>query len=153
MRLDEYFPPERVAAMQAYLRSFAARFGIDDFVQRDRIPNTRRALVLAEVARDEGQLDAFRKRAMDAHWRDGMNLEDDADLRAIAGDAGLASGAVERSAREPLYLRRIEAIRAEATAAGIDGIPTFILGNLALSGAQPYETFQAFAERAGATRR
>jgi predicted DsbA family dithiol-disulfide isomerase len=152
MRLEEYFPRERLAGMDAYMKEFAARFGIGDFATRDRIPNTRRALALAEVAREEGKLDAFRERAMNAHWRDGLDLENDEDLRAIATEAGLSQDAVERS-REPRYLQRIEAIREEANAIGVEGIPTFVIGRYGFSGAQPYEAFVALAERAGAARR
>ena len=56
MRLDEYFPPERLAGMREYMKNFAAQFGIHDFNQRDRIPNTRRALALAEVAREKEEM-------------------------------------------------------------------------------------------------
>ena len=153
MRLDEYFPPERLAGMAEYMKEFAARFGITDFKQRDRIPNTRRALALAEVAREEGRLEPYRQRAMHAHWRDGMNLEDDADLETIARDAGLSADAVERSKTDPRYLERIDAIRDEASAIGVQGIPTFVIGRYGFSGAQPYENFVALAERAGATKR
>ena len=152
MRLDEYFPPERLAGMAEYMKAFAARFGIDDFQQRERIPNTRRALALAEVAREEGRLDAFRQRAMHAHWRDGMDLENDEDLRAIVADAGLSADAVERS-RDPKYLERVDAMRAEANAIGVEGIPTFIIGRYGFSGAQPYEAFEELASRAGANKR
>ena len=134
------------------MRNFAARFGIDDFVTRDRIPNTRRALALAEVARDEGKLDDYRQRAMDAHWRDGLDLEDDDVLRELARASQLPDDAVARS-KEQHYLDRIDATRAESANLGVRGIPTFILGNYAMSGAQPYEAFVAFAERAGATKR
>ena len=152
MRLDEYFPPERLRGMDAYMRNFAAQFGIDDFVPRERIPNTRRALALAEVARDEGKLDAFRERTMDAHWRDGRDIENDDVLRTIARETGLPDDAVERS-KDPKYLERIDATREEAHAAGIHGIPTFLLGRYKISGAQPYEAFVALAEHAGAKRR
>jgi len=153
MRLDEYFPPERLAQMSGYMKSFAAGFGIEDFRQRDRIPNTRRALALAEVARDEGRLDAFRTRAMEAHWRDRMDLENDDDLRKIASDAGLTADAVERSQSDPQYLERIDAIREEADSIGVQGIPTFVLGNIGLSGCQPYEVMSDFARQAGAAKR
>jgi 2-hydroxychromene-2-carboxylate isomerase len=103
MRLDEHFPPERLAQMAEYMKSFAAKFGIDDFRQRDRIPNTRRALALAEVARDGGLLDEYRALAMEAHWARGMDLENDDDLRTIARDAGLSDDAVERSRSDPQY--------------------------------------------------
>ena len=152
MRLDEFLPPERLRGMETYMREFAARFGIDDFRQQDRIPNTRRALAVAEVAREEGRLDEFRERAMEAHWRDGRDLEDDDVLRDLARAAGLPDDAVERS-KEPRYLARLDAMRAEAGAIGVQGIPTFILGKYAVSGAQPYEVFAALAERAGAAKR
>jgi predicted DsbA family dithiol-disulfide isomerase len=153
MRLDEHFPPERVAQMAVYMKSFAAKFGIDDFQQRDRIPNTRRALALAEVARDEGRLDAYRNRAMEAHWRDGMDLENDDDLRTIGKESGLSDDAVERSKSDPQYLERIDEIRAEAGRIGVEGIPTFVIGRIGLSGCQPYEVFVDFAMQAGAKRR
>lgn len=150
MRLDEYFPRERMKRMASYMREFAARFGIDDFQTRDRIPNTRRALALAEAAREEGKLDAYRSRAMDAHWRDGMNLEDDGDLRTIARDAGLSGDAVERSKSDPRYLARVDDTRKESERIGVQGIPTFVIGRSSLSGCQPYEVLVDFATRAGA---
>jgi predicted DsbA family dithiol-disulfide isomerase len=153
MRLDELFPPERLAGMAGYMKDFAARFGVTDFRQRDRIPNTRRALALAEVARDEDRLEPFRNRAMDAHWRDGMDLENDDDLAAMARDAGLTADAVTRSVSDPKYLERVDAMRREADSIGVRGIPTFVIGRYGLSGCQPYEVFVQFAEQAGAARR
>lgn len=148
MRLDEYFPPERLQGMAESMRKFAAQFGIEDFRQRERIPNTRRALALAEVARGEGKLDAFRSRAFEAHWRDGMNLENDDDLHAIARDAGL-----ERIEPDAEHFDRIDDIRDEAGRLGIQGIPTFIIRNLGLSGCQPYDVLAQFATQAGARRK
>ena len=142
------FPPEKLSGMAVYMKRFAAQFGIDDFQQRERIPNTRRALALAEVARDEGKLGAYRVRAMDAHWRDGMDLENDDDLAAIARDSGLAENAVERS-RSVEILARFDDAREEANDLGVQGIPTFIIGNLGLSGCQPYAMFEQFAIEAG----
>ncbi len=153
MALDEYFPAERLKEMAEYMTQFAAKFGIPNFHQPGRIPNTRRALALAEVAREEGNLDAFRRRAMEAHWHDGLDLENDDDLRRIARDAQLSDDAVERSKSDPRYLQRIDEIREEANRTGVQGIPTFVLGNVGLSGCQPYEVFIRFAEQAGAVRR
>jgi len=152
MRLDEYFPPERLRGMAEYMKNFAAQFGIDDFRQRDRIPNTRRALALAEVAREEGKLEPYRQRAMHAHWRDGLDLENDGDLHTIARDAGLSEDAVEKS-KDVTYLRRIEGIRDEANAIGVEGIPTFVIGRFGFSGAQTYDAFVRLAEKAGARKR
>ena len=62
------------------------------------------------MAREEGELDAYRQRAMDAHWRNRMDLESDDDLRAISRDAGLPDDAVERSRADPKYMQRVDAI-------------------------------------------
>ncbi len=90
---------------------------------------------------------------MEAHWRDGMNLEDDGDLRKIAADAELAADAVERSKNDPQYLERIDAVREEAGNIGVQGIPTFVIGQLGLSGCQPYEVMEDFATQAGADKK
>ena len=152
MPLDALIPRERLHGMSAYMKNFAAGFGIDDFEPRERVPNTRRALAVAEVAREDGKLEVFRQLAMDAHWKEGRDIEDDEVLRELARAAGLSSDAVERS-KDAEYLRRIDAIRAEANAIGIHGIPTFVLGRYRLSGAQPYEAFAMLAEKGGARRR
>jgi len=148
MRLDEYFPAERQRGMAEYMRKFAAEFGIQDFSQPERIPNTRRALALAEVARDEGKVDAFRHRAMDAHWRDGMNLENEEDLLTIARDVGLRS-----TEPEDEHFDRIDEIREEADRIGIQGIPTFVIRNLGLGGCQSFDVLEEFAQQAGAKRK
>ena len=145
MLLEEYFPPERLRGMREYMRNFAAQFGINAFTQPERIPNTRRALALAEVAKDEGKLDAFRERAFEAHWRDQMNLEDDNDLRTIARAAGMS-----RSEPDQEHFDRIDEIRDEADRIGIQGIPTFVIRKLGLSGCQPFDVLKQFAEQAGA---
>jgi predicted DsbA family dithiol-disulfide isomerase len=152
VRLDRIFPAERLPGMSDYMKQFAASHGVYDFEHRDRMPNTRRALALAEVARDEGKLEPYRQRAMEAHWRDGMDLENDDDLRAIAREVGLSDDAVERS-KDPQYGARLDAIREEAHRLGLTGIPTFILGRYRVSGAQSYEVFEELARRAGAEKR
>lgn len=154
MRLDEYFPASRIPAMQEHLRRFAAGFGIGDFRTSDRIPNTRRALGIAELAREKGRLDAFRDAAMNAYWRDGRDLESDDVLRAAAAEAGLDADAAIRAADAPEYQARVDAIRAEASRIGVTGIPTFVFGDrLAVVGCQSYEVLAGAAEQAGGRRR
>jgi len=151
MALSEWLGP-RAADAPKRMAQFAARFGIHDMKHPMRIPNTRRALAVAELARERGRLDAFRAAAMSAHWRDGLDIESDRDLRAIAQRAGLDPDEAVRAADEPEYQRRIDEVRAEANALGVTGIPTFVFGDLearalAVVGCQPYEVL------AGAIRR
>lgn len=139
--------------MRERLKSFAAQFGLPDMQVRDRSPNTRRALAIAELARDEGKLPRFRDLAMDAHWRRGLDLERDEDLRAIAAEAGLDPGQAIAASSDPKYLARIDARREEAEARGVTGIPTFAIGNRGVVGCQPYEVLAAFVEDAGARKK
>ena len=152
VRLDEYFPAERVPAMRRHLAEVAAHFGVELLVP-ERMPNTRRALQLAEVARDDGRLEGFRERAMDAYWTAGADLEDSAVLRRLSQSAGLEPDALERADRDPVYATRILDIREEADTMGVTGIPTFVIGNYAMTGCQPFEVLEQLATRAGVSRR
>lgn len=134
--------------MRGYLRGFATGFGVHDMSTPEHLPNTRRALAMAEYARDQGVLDAFRDAAMEAHWRRGADIERDADLRETAALAGLDPDAALRAADSMAYQDRVEALRAEAHAAGVTGIPTFFFGDERVVGCQPYEELAAAARRA-----
>ena len=153
MRLADKFGAARLGAMQERLQAFAREFGITDMKLRDRSPNTRKALAVAELARDEGKLPAFRDLAMDAHWRRGMDLESDADLATLAAEAGLDPVRAVAAATDATYLDRIDQRRHEANARGISGIPTFVIGDQGVVGCQPFETLEAFVQAAGAQRK
>jgi predicted DsbA family dithiol-disulfide isomerase len=153
MLLADKFGAARLKPMQERLQAFAHAFGITDMKLRDRSPNTRKALAVAELAREQGRLEAFRNLAMDAHWRRGMDLESDADLRTLAVEAGLDPVAAVAAATDEIYLDRIDQRRAEANGRGVTGIPTFVIGDQGVVGCQPYETLEAFVKSAGAQRR
>jgi predicted DsbA family dithiol-disulfide isomerase len=151
--ISDRVPRERLSQLKSGLREFAASFGVTDLELPDHMPNTRRALAIAEYAREQGKLDAFRDAAMHAHWRAGKNLEDEQDLREIALGAGLEPEAVLHATGAHQYLQRVDAMREEASSVGVTGIPTLIIGRYGVVGCQPYEVIAQAAERAGARRR
>jgi len=151
--LSRLFPGVDLASLHARTRRFGAGFGVADFNPPDRVQNSRRALGLAEYARDHGRLEAFRAAAFEAHWRQGKNLEADADLRELASLAGLDDAAAIVAADDPALLARVDRRQAEARTAGIGGIPTFIIGGEQVVGCQPYPVLVAAAERARVRRR
>ena len=148
MSLSTLFPAARLPALRAHMRQFAARFGVDAIDQPEHIPNSRRALAIAEWARDRGHLDAFRESAMVAHWREGRDLENDDDLRAIAARVGLDPDQALAAADQPAILARVDGRQMDARQHGVTGIPTFFIGDE--QGCQPYEVLAAAARRAGA---
>ncbi len=147
------FGASRVEGMREYMRRFAESFGIHDMRQPGHLPNTRRALAVAEYARDQGRLTEFRHAAMDAHWRRGLDLENESVLRELARETGLDADAVVAAMDDLRYLDRVDELRQEATRAGVTGIPTFFIGEDVVVGCQPYPVLAAAAERAGARRK
>ena len=135
------------------MQQFAARFGVEGMKRSSRTPNTRRALAVAEYARDEGKLDDFRSRAMEAHWHDDRNIEDSAVLAELAKASGLDPEKALLAADDAAYQKRIDDLRLEYKRVGVGGIPTFVFGTEKVEGCQPYEILAAAALRAGARRR
>jgi 2-hydroxychromene-2-carboxylate isomerase len=168
MPLSQLLRGRPIEDMRKHMLGFAASFGVT-LQQPDHIPNTRRALAMAEFARGQGQLDAFRDIAMEAHWNRGLDLENDADLRTIADEAGLDADAALAAADSAEMQARVDALGDEARRWGVTGIPTyFILPDgwapgmqpsadgarpVRIVGCQPYETVLAGCMRAQVPRR
>ena len=148
MEIARLFGAGRVDQMREYTRQFAAQFGITDMNQPDRLPNTRRPLAAAEYAREQGRLHPFREAAMDTYWRDGRNVEDEAVIRDVARKAGVDADAAVAAMDDPEFLGRVDAMRREATNAGVTGIPTFFIGDRRIVGCQPYEVLAEAVEQA-----
>jgi predicted DsbA family dithiol-disulfide isomerase len=151
--LAEKFGAARVPAMKEHLRRFAGAFGVEGMRVPDRIPNTRRALALAEWARSEARLEPLRDALMAAHWRDGKDLEAPAVLAACAAEAGLDPAAARAAVDDPAWHAKVDAMGAEAARAGVTGIPTLFVGSSVVVGCQPWPEIAAAAEAGGARRR
>ena len=146
------FGAERVAKMRPYLLDFARAQGVTGMVVPAHKPNTRKALALAEWARDRGKLHEVRTALMDAYWRSGLDVEEDAVLARVveeAGFSGLEGAAAIRESRAPEILARVAAMGRDAAAAGVTGIPTFDIGTERVVGAQPYDVLAEAAVRQG----
>ncbi len=153
MPLQEMFGAERVRKMRPYLLDFAKAQGVSGMVVPEHKPNTRKALGLAEWARGQGRLHEVRTGLMDAYWREGLDLEDDAVLARVAAAAGLEGQAVLQGSREPGILERVAAMGREAARAGVTGIPTFDVGEERVVGAQPYAVLAEAVVRQGGSAR
>jgi predicted DsbA family dithiol-disulfide isomerase len=150
MELSRLFRGGSTRDMEAQLQRFASSFGIEGMRLSRRMPNTRRALAVAEFARDQGKLDEFRLRTMEAYWKDGKDIEDSEVLQNLAQASGLDPAKALKAADDPVYLDRVDALRLEANQIEVSGIPTFVFGTERIVGCQPYTEIAAAARRAGA---
>lgn len=122
----EMFGAERVAAFRQHLRDAATRMGVP-LGEPTHVPNTRRALALAEQARDAGALGVARNALMDAHWLHARDIESDDVLGEVAALAGLDPATAVAACDALAWQARVDAMRVEATRWGVTGIPTFFL--------------------------
>jgi predicted DsbA family dithiol-disulfide isomerase len=150
MELSRLYPGGISKEREEQMQQFAASFGIYDMKRAAKIPNTRRALGMAEFARDQGKLDKFRFLTMEAYWKEGEDLEDNEILRRLAFGSGLDPNKAILAADDVVYLSRVDSLRLEATQNQVSGIPTFIFAAERVVGCQKYEVIAAAARRAGA---
>jgi predicted DsbA family dithiol-disulfide isomerase len=116
----------------------------------EKIPNSRSALMLAELARDHGAFDALHPRLFEAYWARGRDIGDAQVLLEEGAAAGLDEGEILEALRQDSYLERIEAYTRAAIELGAGGVPAWLIDERFLvPGAQPHEVFEQVLERLG----
>jgi predicted DsbA family dithiol-disulfide isomerase len=124
--------------------------GLPFSADTDKIPNSRRALMLGELARDRDVLGTLHPRLFDAYWGRGLDIGDE----RVLIEEGTAAGLDETDIREVLdderYLPRIEASTRNAMEIGAGGVPAWAIDQrILVPGAQPHEVFEQVLERLG----
>jgi predicted DsbA family dithiol-disulfide isomerase len=116
----------------------------------DKVPNSRRALMLAELARERGVFDALHPRLFDAYWARGRDIGDEHVLVEEGTAAGLGEADVVDALQESRYLDGVEAQTRAAIELGVQGVPAWVIDQRVLvPGAQPHEVFARVLERLG----
>jgi predicted DsbA family dithiol-disulfide isomerase len=133
--------------MHSHLESVAESVGLE-MKSRDVIINSRRALGVAELARERGRYEPVHNALFKAHWEGTAKLEDVEDLARIGAGAGLDAAEVREVVETGRYDPVIDENRRLATSAGINAIPAHVFGGRYLVvGAQPYEVLEQVVER------
>jgi predicted DsbA family dithiol-disulfide isomerase len=143
--LHPEYPPEGVPRTDhpatGSARALFDTAGLEYNPPPDRRSNSRAALRLAELARDQGRFDELHTRLMDAYWASARDIGDHDVLRELASDSRVEG--VDELLAGDRYLDRVLASTAQAQSIGITGIPAFLLGGrLLVLGARPRETFE-----------
>ncbi len=111
------------------------------------LTNSRRALLGCELAREKGKAEEFERRVYQAYFVEGANIGDARTLSACASDAGLDAAEFARALDDPRYDLRLKNNALAANQRGVTGVPTFFIGEFALSGAQSTETTRMILNR------
>ena len=143
MSRDEYLTtkfgsPDRYKQIAGRVAAAAADEGLTYAVDKmKRQPNTRDSHRLILWAQALGKAPQMKQRLMDLYFTEGADLSDREVLVKAAADVGLDAGEVRRKLASDEDVAQVEQAANAAKDAGIDGVPTFIIGGVAaISGAQ-----------------
>ncbi len=141
------YPKEYLDMMKANIKKLADDVGISLNLS-EKLPNSRLALYISEFARKNGKFEAFHKLVFDSYWKEGKDIGEQAILLALAEKIGL-------NRNDILDYINSEEPKSELTKSlkdlrqfGINGVPTFIIGEKIVVGAQPYDVFRKVIETA-----
>lgn len=110
--------------------------------------NSRAALAAAEFAREQNKSDEFEERVYRAYFGEDANIGDVAVLARLGADVGLDPAALSDAAQAPKYEMRLKNNALAAHQRGVDGVPTFFIGDYPLVGAQPIDVMRMLLKRA-----
>jgi len=117
------------------------------FGPRKKTYNSRLAQELGLWAEDKGKGDIFHKVAFKAYFADGSNLAKRSVLQQLACDAGLPKDEATQILDTRSYADRVDKDWADSKLYGITAVPTFVMGQHKLVGAQSYESLAEMVTR------
>jgi predicted DsbA family dithiol-disulfide isomerase len=118
--------------------------------ERTRMPNSRRALNVAELARKRGVHPQLHKRLMTAFWAEDRDISDPEVLAEEGVAVGLDRDEVAETATTYPFQQMIEASTAAVYDMGAGGVPAFVVADkILIPGAQPHGVFEKVMDRLG----
>lgn len=121
--------------------------------QRTMTYNSRLAQELAKWAEAQGRGDAYHDAVFRAYFVDGQNIGQVGVLIGIAESIGLSGSEAGEVIEERKFRKAVDADWTRAYQLGITGVPTFVLHQRGLVGAQPYEALEELLANEGVKRR
>jgi predicted DsbA family dithiol-disulfide isomerase len=132
------------------LRAMFDESGLPYAESLEKVPNSRKALMVAELARDRGFLQALHPRLFDAYWARGRDIGDEQVLVEEGTAVGLEEGEVLEVVRDGRYLEGIKEQTQAALQLGAGGVPAWLIDKQFLvPGAQPHDVFTRVMARLG----
>jgi predicted DsbA family dithiol-disulfide isomerase len=100
------------------------------------LANSRLALEAAEFAKEYGKSEEFEERVYRAYFNEGLNIGRQGVIGDLATEVGIDRDDLNAAIESNRYLPRLKNYALIAHERGVDGVPTFFLGEYPLVGAQ-----------------
>ena len=112
------------------------------------LANSLLALQAGEFATENGRGEAFDERIFRAYFSEGLNIGKRDVLLDLAAEAGLDRAALAEALDSGAYAMRIKNHAQAASQRSISGVPTFLIGDWPLVGAQSEDVMRRVLRRA-----
>ena len=138
--------------MRDRLQQAADKAGLP-FVDRTKTFNSRLAQELGKWAESNDKGDPFHHAVFKAFFADGINIANIPALLDIAASVGLPREEAEAVLAERAFKAEVDEDWSLSQKNGITAVPTFVINNDKLVGAQPYEMLKRLMEETGVKKR
>ena len=154
LTLAELFAGRNIdpVAAQSQLAHLMAQEGLP-FGNRTMTYNSRLAQELGKWAETQSGHQSIHDALFEAYFVDNLNLAEVENLIAVAERVGLCVTEAKRVLDSRQQQSAVDADWDRSRQLGITSVPTFVVGDRGLVGAQPYEQLAALLTAAGAPRR
>jgi len=112
------------------------------------LANSMLALQAGEFAAEAGVAEAFEDRVFRAYFSEGLNIGKRDVLLDLGAEVGLDRAALGEALDSGKYAMRIKNHAQAASQQGISGVPTFLIGDWPLVGAQSEDVMRRVLQRA-----
>lgn len=136
----EYFPNAKQKNDQ--LQLFGQQQGVE-FTDIVTMPNTKKALMVAEYAKSVNKSEAYNDAMYKAFFFEGINIGLTKEIKRIASSVGMTEEEVEAVFADERYGHLLDEHKSFCIEHSITSVPTFIINNeIAIVGAQNVENFE-----------
>jgi predicted DsbA family dithiol-disulfide isomerase len=144
MKTANYFPNYDMKKMKNHIENFGKDVGMK--LDGDILANSKLSLAANEFAKEKGKFNEFHEAIFKANFEDGENIGDINVLLTIAQNIGLNKKELSQYLKDQENLNAIDESSAQAKKLGITGVPSFIINNKMVVGAQSSEVLKEFIE-------
>jgi predicted DsbA family dithiol-disulfide isomerase len=147
LTLEELFAGRSVNIDQikARLRKVAQELGLP-LGNRQKTYNSRLAQELGKWAEEKGRGEEFHNAVFRAYFVDGINIAKIEELASLAKTVGLSEQEAQKVLEFRTHKEAVDSDWKRSRQLGITAVPTFVINQKSVVGAQPYEVLEQFLE-------
>lgn len=144
VKTADYFPNYDMKKMKNHIENFGKDVGMK--LNGNVLANSKLSLATNEFAKEMGKFNEFHEAIFKANFEDGENIGDIDVLLTIAQSIGFNKEELSQYLDDQKNLKAIDESSAQAKKLGITGVPSFIINNKMVVGAQSTEVLKEFIE-------